>query len=137
MELISPFYTKGTETVPASLITVSTSSRRTAATTITTITLTTPISAMTTTISLLPDDTDFDGDNAFNIDFGNEDENKNTAKEPKIRKGKRRVRKVVTVIDGYYYPWWVWTLWIGGGVLGLAAIGAAVLLIVKKKKKRT
>ena len=85
----------------------------------------------------MPDDTDFNGDNDFNIDFGTEDENKNTAKEPKIKKGKRRVRKVVTVIDGYYYPWWVWTLWIGGGVLGLAAIGTAVLLIIKKKKKRT
>lgn len=137
MELISAFYTKGTETVPGELDNGQYEQPEDGGDDDNNYDFDDPDFVDDDDISLLPDDNGFDGDNGFDIDFGTEDENKNTAKEPKIRKGKRRVRKVVTVIDGYYYPWWVWTLWIGGGVLGIAAIGMAVLLIVKKKKKRT
>lgn len=59
-----------------------------------------------------------------------------TVKQPKVRRGKKIVRRAVTVIDGYYYPWWVWTLWIGGGVLAAAGITVFTIIFVKRNKKK-
>ncbi len=78
---------------------------------------------------------DFGFEDSFDFDLNGDLD----GEEIQANNGKRKVKKVVkrqiTVIDGYYYPLWVWILWIGGGVVALAGITLLVILLIKKKKK--